>query len=52
MRASSIKDSVHPEMLLKVLARVLVAAKITTVVRHFHDGMQARVSTDDCSPSE
>ncbi|CAB1098700.1 unnamed protein product [Ectocarpus sp. CCAP 1310/34] len=40
-------DSVDREMLWKVLARAAIPAKLIEVIRHFHDGMRARVRMDE-----
>ena len=40
-------ESVDRELLWEVLARFSVPAKLLAVIRHFHDGMRARVRTDD-----
>ena len=40
-------DSVDRELLWVVLARFGVPEKMSTVIRQFHDGMRARVRTDD-----
>ena len=45
-------DSVDRELLWEVLTRFGEPAKILTVIRQFHDGMQARVCTDDDEHSE
>ena len=46
-------DSVDRELLLwKVLTRFGVPAKVPAVIRQFHDGMRARVRTDDGEHSE
>ncbi|CAB1102236.1 unnamed protein product [Ectocarpus sp. CCAP 1310/34] len=40
-------DSVDREMLWKVLVRAGIPVKLIKVIRRFHDGMRARVRTDD-----
>ena len=45
-------DSVDRELLWEVLTRFGVPAKILKVIRQFHDGMRARVRTDDGEYSE
>ena len=40
-------DSVDRELLWVVLARFGVPDNMLTVIRQFHEGMRARVSTDD-----
>ena len=40
-------ESVDRELLWKVLARVGVPEEMITVIRQFHDGMQAQVRMDD-----
>ena len=40
-------DSVDRELLWVVLARFGVPEKMLTVIRQFHEGMRARVRTDD-----
>ena len=45
-------DSVDRELLRVVLARFGVPEKMLTVFRHFHEGMRARVCTDDGGHSE
>ena len=40
-------DSVDRELLCVVLARFGVPEKMLTVIRQFHEGMRARVRTDD-----
>ena len=46
-------DSVDRELLWKALARIAVPQKMITVIRQFfHDGMRARVRTDDGEYSE
>ena len=40
-------DSVDRELLWKVLLHFGVPAKMLAVIRQFHDGMRARVRTDD-----
>ena len=40
-------DSVDRELLWVVLARFGVPEKILTVIRQFHEGMRARVRTDN-----
>ena len=40
-------DSVDRTLLWAVLARFGVPPKMLTVIRHFHDGMRARIRTDD-----
>ena len=43
-------DSVDRELLWVV--RFSVSEKMLTVIRQFHEGMRARVRTDDCEHSE
>ena len=45
-------DSVNRELLWVVLARFGVPDKMLTVIRQFHEGMRARVRTDDGEHSE
>ena len=45
-------DSVDRELLWVVLARFGVPEKMLTVIRQFHEGMRARVCTDDGEHSE
>ena len=45
-------DSVDRELLWVVLARFGVAENMLTVIRQFHEGMRARVCTDDGEHSE
>ena len=45
-------DSVDRELLWVVLARFGVPEKMLTVIRQFHEGMRARVGTDDGEHSE
>ena len=45
-------DSVDRELLWEVLARFGVPEKMLTVIRQFHEGMRARVLTDDGEHSE
>ena len=45
-------DSVHRTLLSTVLARFDVSPKMLAVIRHFHDGMRARIRTDDVECSE
>ena len=45
-------DSVDRELLWVVLARFGVPEKMLTAIRQFHEGMQARVRTDDGEHSE
>ena len=45
-------DSVDRELLRVVLARFGVPEKMLTVIRQFHEGMRARVRTDDGEHSE
>ena len=45
-------DSVDRELLWKVLARIGVPETMIAVIRQFHDGMRARVRTDDGEYSE
>ena len=45
-------DSVDRELLWVVLARFGVPGKMSTVIRQFHEGMRARVRTDDGEHSE
>ena len=45
-------DSVDRELLWVVLARFGVPEKMLTVIRQFHEGMRARVRTDDVEHSE
>ena len=45
-------DSVDRELLWVVLARFGVPEKMLTVIRQFHEGMRARVRTDDREQSE
>ena len=45
-------DSVDRELLWVVLARFGVPEKMLTVIRQFHEGMRARVRTDDGEHSE
>ena len=45
-------DSVDRELLWKVLTRAGVPNEMITIIRQFHDGMQARVCMDDGSLSE
>ena len=45
-------DSVDRELLWLVLAHFGVPEKMSTVIRQFHEGMRARVRTDDCEHSE
>ena len=45
-------DSVDQELLWVVLARFGVPEKMLTVMRQFHEGMRARVRTDDDEHSE
>ena len=45
-------DSVDRELLWKVLARIGVPHTMIAVIRQFHDGMRARVRTDDGEYSE
>ena len=45
-------DSVDRELFWVVLARFGVPEKMLTVIRHFHEGMRARVRTDDGEHSE
>ena len=45
-------DSVDRELLWVVLARFGVPDKMLTVIRQFHEGMRARVCTDDGEHSE
>ena len=45
-------DSVDRELLWKVLARIGVPQTMIEVIRQFHDGMRARVRTDDGECSE
>ena len=45
-------DSVDRELLWVVLARFGVPEKMFTVIRQFHEGMRARVRTDDGEHSE
>ena len=45
-------DSVDRELLWVMLARFGVPEKMSTVIRQFHDGMRARVRTDDGEHSE
>ena len=44
--------SVDRELLWEVLARFGLPAKMLAVIRQFHDGMRARVRTDDGEHSE
>ena len=45
-------DSVDRELLWLVLAHFGVPEKMSTVIRQFHEGMRARVRTDDGEHSE
>ena len=45
-------DSVDRELLWVVLARFGVPEKVPTIIRQFHEGMRARVRTDDGEQSE
>ena len=45
-------DSVDRELLWVVLARFGVPETMLTVIRQFHEGMRARVRTDDGEHSE
>ena len=45
-------DSVDREMLWVVLARFGVPEKMLTFIRQFHEGMRARVRTDDGEHSD
>ena len=45
-------DSVDRTLLWTVLARFGVPPKMLSVIRHFHDGMRARIRTDDVECSE
>ena len=45
-------DSVDRELLWKVLTRSGVPTKTLTIIRNFHEGMRARVCTDDGEHSE
>ena len=45
-------DSVDRELLWVVLARFGVPEKMSTVIRQFHEGMRARLRTDDGEHSE
>ena len=45
-------DSVDRELLCVVLSRFGIPDKMLTVVRQFHEGMRARVRTDDGKHSE
>ena len=45
-------DSVDRELLWVVLARFGIPEKMLTVIRQFHEGMRARVRTDDGEHSE
>ena len=45
-------DSVDRELLWVVLARFGVPEKMLTVIGQFHEGMRARVRTDDSEHSE
>ena len=45
-------DSVDRELLWVVLAHFGVPEKMSTVIRQFHEGMRARVRTDDGEHSE
>ena len=45
-------DSVNRELVWDVLTRFGVPTKIPTVLRQFHDGMRARVRTDDGEHSD
>ena len=45
-------DSVDRELLWKVLTRFGVPTKMLRIIRNFHDGMRARVRTDDGELSE
>ena len=40
-------DSVHRTLLWAVLARFGVPPEMLAVIRHLHDGMRARIQTDD-----
>ena len=40
-------DSIDRTLLWAVLARFGVPPKMLAVIRHFHDGMRARIRTDD-----
>ena len=45
-------ESVDRELQLKVLTNSGVPIKLLTIIRNFHDGMRARVRTDDGEHSE
>ena len=48
----SVYDSVERELLWLVLARFGVPDNMLSVIRHFHEGMRARVRADDGEHSE